>query len=87
MTTRSKKTIEIWDRCECGKVLHSILEGTRGTCSSCWYAAMPSDTKKSLDKLISAAFRPSTESERDGLVDDSMAKLKRDEETRKGTRK
>lgn len=39
------------DRCTtCGHQLHSIHEWQRGTCSSCWFAKMPSDTKQALDR-------------------------------------
>lgn len=76
---RVKQTIEIWTRCKCGKPLHSIQEATRGECSSCWFAAMPADTKQAMADLIKAAFRPTTKEERNQLVDDALLKLKRDQ--------
>lgn len=81
MAERSKRTIEVWDRCECGKVLHSISEGERGMCSSCWMQRMPSDTKDAIKKLVAAAFRPTSEEDKGKLVDSAMEKLKRDEST------
>lgn len=75
---RTKRTIEIWDRCECGKTLHSIAEGQRGVCGPCWVKAMPRDTKEALDRLIASAFKPTSEADRGRLVDDAMAKLDRD---------
>lgn len=79
-TNRTKQTIEIWDRCECGDALHSISEGKRGTCAKCWLKSMPSDTKRSLNKLISAAFKPTSDTEKDKLIDDTMGKLNRDDQ-------
>lgn len=85
---RKKETIEVWNVCECGRTLHSMHEGKRGQCASCWMKTMPSDTKTAMNKLISAAFRKEkpTASERDALIDDAMAKLKRDEKSTDGTK-
>ena len=77
---REKRTIEIWDHCECGRTLHSIAEGKRGKCSSCWFKAMPTDTQDALNRVIASAFKPTSEDERGRLVDDAMAKLDRDRE-------
>ena len=84
MTDRTKRTIEIYNVCECGKTLHSIAEGIRGTCGSCWFKAMPADTKSAINKMIASAFvKPGMgDTEKDKLIDDAMAKLDRD---RKGT--
>lgn len=77
---REQETIEVWNVCECGRILHSIAEGKRGTCSGCWVNSMPSDTKTALNKLIGAAFRNDkpSDDEKDELIDDAMAKLDRD---------
>lgn len=78
---RQKETIEVWNVCECGRILHSMVEGQRGTCSSCWFRSMPKDTKAAMNKMIGAAFRdePATEEEKSDLIDDAFEKLKRDE--------
>lgn len=76
------RTITIHDRCTtagCGRVLHSIAEGERGTCSSCWFKAMPPDTKKAMDRLVASAFNGATEEQKNMAVDEAMNKLKRDE--------
>lgn len=78
MTERTKRTIEIWDQCECGNVLHSIVEGERGTCGSCWIKAMPADTKLALNKLIAAAFTPMTPEAVSAIIDDAFEKVDRD---------
>lgn len=83
MSERAKRTVEIWDRCECGKTLHSIAEGVRGLCSTCWFKDMPADTRASLKKLIAAAFKPTTEAEKHQVIDDAMSKVGRDEAARK----
>lgn len=76
---RKKEAIEVWNVCECGRVLHSMHEGKRGQCSSCWIKSMPSDTKKALSNLIGAAFRTTSDQEKDQLIDVAMEKLDRDE--------
>lgn len=78
---RKKETIEVWNVCECGRILHSMHEGKRGQCASCWMETMPSDTKAALNNLIGAAFRKDkpTDGEKDQLIDDAMSKLDRDE--------
>lgn len=83
-TARHKKTIEVWDVCECGRVLHSMAEGQRGTCSSCWVKAMPSDTKAAMNKLIASAFNGTARTEGPQLIDDAIAKLNRDSERKEG---
>jgi hypothetical protein len=72
------RTITVHDRCTaegCGRVLHSIAEGERGTCSSCWLAAMPPGTKKAMNKLIACAFNGSTEKDKEKAVDEAMDAL------------
>lgn len=77
---RKKKTIEVWNVCECGQILYSMHEGQRGQCGSCWMKAMPSDTKSTLNKLIGAALRRNkpTDSQKNRLIDNAMSKLDRD---------
>ena len=75
------RTVVVHDRCttpECGKVLHSIREGERGLCCSCWVKAMPADTKKAMNRLIACAFNGSSEEEKDAAVKDAMEKVQRD---------
>lgn len=72
------RTIIVHDRCTtegCNRVLHSILEGERGTCSSCWHKAMKPETKQSLNKLVRSAFDGSTDEQRAALVEDAMKQL------------
>ena len=79
------RTITVHDRCTregCDRVLHSILEGERGVCSSCWYKSMPADTKKAMNRLIASAFNGSSEAEKGAAVDDAMEKLRRDEQAK-----
>jgi hypothetical protein len=40
---------------------------------------MPKDTKAALNRLISAAFRPTTDDEKGTLVEQAIEKLSRDE--------
>lgn len=78
MTERTKRTIEIWDQCECGNILHSIVEGERWTCGSCWIKAMPADTKRALNKMIAAAFTPMTPEAVSAIIDEAFEKVDRD---------
>jgi len=77
---RKKETIEVWNVCECGRTLHSMHEGKRGQCASCWVKAMPADTKSAINRLFVAAFREDepTDEEKDDLIEDAMSKLNRD---------
>jgi hypothetical protein len=75
---RTKHTIEVWNICTCGRKLFSMAEGKRGTCSSCWFKAMPADTKSAMNKLLAAVFKPTSDAEKDKLIDDAMTKLDRD---------
>ncbi len=79
MGERTKQTIEIWDRCECGRVLHSVAEATRGTCSSCWFKTMPGDTKRAMNRLVASAFNKANDSQKDAAIAEAMEKLNRDE--------
>jgi hypothetical protein len=77
------RTITVHDRCTvpaCGRVLHSISEGERGLCSSCWVAQLKPDTKKALNRLIASAFNGSGEAERGEAASDALSKLRRDDE-------
>lgn len=78
MSDRTQRTVTVWDRCECGRLLHSMAEGQRGTCGACWLKTMPADTKAAMNKMIAAAFKPTSEDEKGKLVDDAISKLKRD---------
>lgn len=73
------RTIIVHDRCTnaaCNRILHSIAEGVRGKCSSCWFKEMSPDTKKAINKVIACAFNGATEAERSAVVDDAIDKLK-----------
>lgn len=75
------RVITIHDRCttpQCGKVLHSIREGESGLCAACAFKAMPDDTKRAMNRLLSLAFKPATDAEKDAAVKDAMEKVKRD---------
>ncbi len=53
------RMIAIHDYCTaegCGQLLHSIVEGVRGTCEKCYYKTMPKGTKKTLARLLEQAF-------------------------------
>lgn len=79
------RTIIVHDRCTidgCNRLLHSIIEGERGICSSCYYKRMPADTKRALNKLIASAFNDSTDQQREEAVSEAVEKLHRDEEKR-----
>jgi hypothetical protein len=78
----STRTITVHDRCTaqgCGRVLHSMSEGTHGLRSSCWVRQLKPDTRSSLNKLIASAFHSGSATKYE-LIDDAMAKLKRDNE-------
>lgn len=54
MTTR---TITVHDRCTgCERVLLSISEGQRGTCSSCWFKSLRPEKARALNRLVEATF-------------------------------
>lgn len=76
---REQNPVDLWNICECGAILHSIVEGKRGSCGRCWIKSMPSDTKSAMNRLIAAAFNPTTESEKGELVNDALEKLRRDD--------
>lgn len=80
---RKQETIQVWNVCECGRILHSMAEGKRGTCSGCWLKSMPKDTKAAINKVIGAAFRNSlpSDAEQDELITDAMDKLNRDSQS------
>lgn len=75
---RKQKTVQIWNVCKCGRVLHSIREATTGECSGCWMKGMRKDTKSALGKLIRATLEPTSDEEKDNLIEDAMQKLDRD---------
>lgn len=74
------RTIVVHDRCTvegCNRVLHSIHEGERGLCSSCWVKSLSPETKKAMNRLVASAFNGSTESEKSEAVDDAFKHLER----------
>lgn len=75
---RKQTTIQVWNVCQCGRMLHSIAEGKRGSCGSCWLQSIPKDTVRALNRVIGAAFRnpPPTSDEKGKLIDDAMNRLK-----------
>lgn len=77
---REKRTTEVWNVCECGRILHSLHEAERGECSGCWVAKMPADTKNAMNKLLASAFNglAKDESKIGPIIDDAMSKLDRD---------
>lgn len=77
------RTITVHDRCtteSCGRVLHSISEGERGLCSSCWVKGLKPETMKSLNRLIASAFNGASDAEKDAAVDDAFKQLGQEEE-------
>lgn len=73
------RTITVHDKCTiegCNRTLHSITEGERGSCSSCWFLSMPKGTKQALNRLIASAFNGSSEQQKEDAVTDAMRKLK-----------
>lgn len=83
---RQQRTVTIWDKCECGKTLHSLAEAERGSCSHCWFVKLKPDTVKAMNRMIAAAFRPqneTTEEQKGALIDDAFQKVLRDTEAAK----
>ena len=80
---RTRHLVEIWNICECGRVLHSVSEATRGTCASCWIAAMKPSTKKALNTLIASAFNGSTDAQKSRAVDDAFDALDNEKQNAK----
>ena len=77
-----QRTITVWDKCTtegCNRILHSIKEGERGLCSSCWFKTIPPDAKKAMNRLIASAFNGSTAEQKDQAVDDVMERSNRGE--------
>lgn len=76
------RTITIHDKCTtegCGRLLHSIVEGERGTCSSCWVKSLSRETKKAMNRVIASAFNGSTQAQKEEAVDDALKQLKTEE--------
>ena len=72
------RTVIIHDRCtneDCGRVLHSIREGESGLCSSCWVKGLKPETRTALNKLISAAFKPTIAEKKGDLIDNAIKAL------------
>ena len=72
------RMVLIYDKCTtpgCNRTLHSISEGERGTCSSCWVSALKPETRKAMNRLIASAFNGASDAEKDAAVDDAFKKL------------
>jgi hypothetical protein len=80
---RVKETVEVWNICTCGRILHSLNEAQRGTCASCWFRAVKPETHKAINKLIASAFNGATEKQKDEAVENAFAALHEDEAARK----
>lgn len=77
---RVPRTIIVWDNCECGEVLYTLIEAERGSCAKCWFKAMPADTKEAMNQILVASLGPKkSEAERLKLIADAEEKLKRDQ--------
>lgn len=82
-TKRTIEVYEVYDVCvKCERLLHSIAEGERGTCSTCWFADLKPGTHKAIKNLIAAAFNGSAESQKDKVVDDAFKAMRADEANR-----
>jgi hypothetical protein len=49
----------VFDRCQtpgCKCSLLSVLEGIRGTCTTCWFESQPPRIRRSMNALMAAAF-------------------------------
>lgn len=79
MKERTQRTVRVWNRCECGRTLLGLGEAIRGQCASCYMKTIPTDTKQALGRLLAAAFKPTSNAEKDRLVDDALNKIKRDQ--------
>lgn len=73
------RTIIVHDKCTnagCNKTLHSIVEGERGVCASCWFRKLPDATQKAMKSVISLAFKSgTTEQEKQLAVEDLNKRL------------
>lgn len=69
---REKRTVEVWNVCECGEILHSMNECERGTCSSCWIKTWTPEKKAAMNKLIASAFNGSTDAQKDAAIDEAF---------------
>ena len=67
----------------CARTLHSISEGVRGQCSSCWVRQMDPGTKKAMNRLVASAFNGSSDSEKADAAKDAMNKLNGESPIRK----
>lgn len=77
------RTIVIHDRCttpSCNRTLHTIAEGERGTCSSCWFKTLTPAVKSSMNKLIASAFNGSTEEQKSAAVDEALKRFRQVEQ-------
>jgi DNA-directed RNA polymerase subunit RPC12/RpoP len=72
------RTITIHDVCTtdgCGRTLHSISEGERGRCGSCWFKSLSAEDRKSMNRLIASAFNGSSNAEKEAAVDDAVKRF------------
>jgi hypothetical protein len=72
------RTITVHDRCTaegCNRILHSISEGERGLCSSCWFKSLPGPTRGALNRVIASAFNGASEAEKERAVDEAFKEL------------
>jgi len=75
------RTITVHDKCttpNCGRTLHSISEGERGLCASCWVKGLKPETRAAMNRLIRAAFDGSDEIEKGSVVKDAIERLRAD---------
>lgn len=75
---REKRTVEVWNVCECGEILHSMSEGERGTCSSCWVKSWTPEKRKAMGTLIASAFNGSTDAQKDAAIDEAFKQTRKD---------
>lgn len=69
---REKRSVELWNVCECGEVLHSISEGERGTCSLCWVKSLTPERRKAMNNLLASAFNGSTDAQKEVAVEEAF---------------
>jgi hypothetical protein len=74
---RPTRTVTIYDKCLCGRTLHSINEATRGECATCWIKHLSPDTYQAMQRLILSAFNGSTDAQKDAAVKDAFAAMEK----------
>ena len=76
------RTIVVHDRCAaegCRRVLHSISEGERGLCASCWVKGLKPETRAAMNRLIASAFNGASEGEKGEAVQGALDQLRKEE--------